>query len=180
MLMGGAELAISSVPPVPVTDTKSPSLITVFFIIPVPTERSSISRAASASRPNSSSVRIPVAGAPICFCSAIIYRVEQIGHVTLDNSGRLFVHDCAIRVRQLPKEIVDVLIVGECWQDHEKKNDERFFHLNLPSMDHAGPSKRRATRLSQLHQGKHLQLPLIRRHNYICLAEIVAFEQQRG
>jgi hypothetical protein len=55
--------------------------------------------------------------------------------VTLDKSGRLFVHDCAIRVRQLPKEIVDVLIVGECWRDHENKNDKRFFHLNLPSMD---------------------------------------------
>jgi hypothetical protein len=41
--------------------------------------------------------------------------------------GRLFVHDGAIRVRQLPKEVVDVLIVGECWRDREKKDEKRFF-----------------------------------------------------
>jgi hypothetical protein len=80
----------------------------------------------------------------------------------------------------LPKKIVDVLIVGECWRDRYKKNDKRVFHLNLPSMYHAGPSKHRAARLSQPHQGKHLQMPLIRRQHYICLVEAVAFEQQCG
>src|SRR5215469_10437067 len=65
--------------------------------------------------------------------------------MTLNKSGRLFVHDRAIRVRRLPKKIVDVLIIGECWRDHEKKTDKRLFHLNSPSMYHAGRSKRRAT-----------------------------------
>jgi hypothetical protein len=37
--------------------------------------------------------------------------------------------------KSLTENLLDVLIVGECWRDREKKNEQRFFHLNaLPRL----------------------------------------------